>query len=152
MKDGVNLGNFSKINVYITFKALERLQVEGVGNVYSNSQLHLDHFDLQTAGVGNTNLDLSCNYLTAKIDGVGNLSLKGTATEAILESNSVGNIKAFDLVTDKLTITQNGVGNAEVMAQKEIYISSSGLGNVKYKGDPIVKKLDDSGIGKVKKI
>lgn len=152
MKEGFSVDKLTRMNVYITFKTLEKLDVEGVGNVSCSSQLHLRKFELSTEGVGNTDLDLTCNTLKADVSGVGNLSLRGTAAFVELESSSVGNVKAFDLIADTLKVNHSGVGNVEVNAQKEIYITNSGVGSLRYKGEPMVKRLEDSSIGKVKKM
>ena len=152
LKKGVDIKKAKEKNVYITLRAIDELEVSGVVNVKSTNALTADAFDLDIGGVSNTDLELRCNQLDAQADMVGNLTLRGEVQEANIRNGGVGSLKAFDLKVDRLTIKNSGVGSAEVQAQDEISITSSGVGSVRYKGDPVVKELSTSGVGKVKKI
>ena len=152
LKKGVDIKKAKEKNVYITLRSIDELEVGGVVNVKTTNALTADAFDLDIGGVGNTDLELRCNQLDAKASMVGNLTLRGAVQEANIKNGGVGSLKAFDLKVDRLTIKNSGVGSAEVQAQDEISITSSGVGSVRYKGDPVVKELSTSGVGKVKKI
>ncbi|MGB3777843.1 MAG: head GIN domain-containing protein [Tunicatimonas sp.] len=152
LKKGIDIKKAKDKNVYITLRSIDELEVGGVVNVKSTNALTADAFDLDIGGVGNTDLELRCDRLNAKADMVGNLTLSGEVREANIRNGGVGSLKAFDLKVDRLTIKNSGVGSAEVQAQEEISINSSGVGSVRYKGDPVVKELSTSGVGKVKKM
>ncbi len=152
LKKGIDIKKAKDKNVYITLRSIDELEVGGVVNVKSTNTLTADAFDLNIAGVGNTDLELRCDRLNAKADMVGNLTLSGEVREANIRNGGVGSLKAFDLKVDRLTIKNSGVGSAEVQAQDEISINASGVGSVRYKGDPVVKELSTSGVGKVKKM
>ena len=152
LKKGVELKKAKRKDVYITLRDLDRLDVGGVVNVESTTPLETEQLDLEIGGVGQTKLELRCDRLNAQADMVGGLTLSGDVQEATIKHGGVGSLEAFDLRVDKLSITNSGVGSAEVQAQSEISITSSGVGSVRYKGDPVVKELKTSGVGKVKKI
>ncbi len=151
-KKGMNIKKKTKMNVYVTLKDINKLEVKGVGNVKTTSALSLQGLDLDISGVGNTVLELDCNKLEGDISMVGNLTLKGNVNEVVLENNGTGSLRAFDLVAQKLEINNSGVGKAEVRAEQEISIVSSGIGSVYYKGNAQTKKLDHKGMGKIKKV
>ena len=152
LKKGIELKKAEQKDVYITLRTIDRLEIGGVVHVESTTPLETDDLDLEIGGVSQTDLELRCDRLTARADMVGGLTLRGEVREATIKNGGVGSLKAFDLKVDKLTIANSGVGSAEVQAQDEISITSSGIGSVRYKGDPVVKELNTSGIGKVKKI
>ena len=152
LKKGVELKKAEQKDVYITLRTLDKLDIGGVVHVESTTPLEMEQLNLEISGVSQTDLELRCDQLTANADMVGGLTLRGEVREATIRNGGVGSLKAFDLLVDKLTITNSGVGSAEVQAQDEISITSSGVGSVRYKGDPVVKELKTSGIGKVKKI
>ena len=152
LKKGVELKKAEQKDVYITLRTLNRLEIGGVVHVESTTPLETDNLDLEIGGVSQTDLEVRCDQLTVRAEMVGALTLSGEVREARIKNGGVGSLKAFDLKVDKLTITNSGVGSAEVQAQDEISITSSGVGSVRYKGDPIVKELTTSGIGKVKKM
>ena len=152
LKKGVELKKAQEKNVYITLRRIDELDIGGVVRVESTNPINLEQLDLNVGGVSHVDLELRGNRLDAKATMVGNLTLRGKIQEANIKNGGVGSLKAFDLEVDKLTINNSGVGSAEVQAQQEISITSSGIGSVRYKGNPVVKELTTSGIGKVKKI
>lgn len=152
LKKGIDIKKAEQKNVYVTLRTLDKLEIGGVVSVKSTTPLVTDQLDLDIGGVSNTDLEVECDRLDARADMVGSLVLRGKAREANIKNGGVGSLKAFDLEVDRLTIKNSGVGSAEVMAQEEISITSSGVGSVRYQGDAVVKELSTSGIGKVKKM
>lgn len=152
MKDKINMEKATKSVVYITLKNIDDLTVKGVGNVKSFNTLKLNSLKLTVKGVGDVNLGLACNNLDAKVSSVGNTSLAGNTGETQIVNSGVGSLHAFDLVARQLNLRNSGVGSAEVNATDEIQIESLGIGNVYYKGDAKVTRMNSKGIGSVKKI
>ncbi len=150
-KKDSEIENSTKLNVYVNFKDIKSLELNSVGNIKSQGQLKLSKLDIENNSVGNIDLNLDCNTLEIENNSVGNTTLTGNVDNCIVELNSVGNLSAFDLVAQTLVIESNAVGNAEVNSVKEISISQNGMGNIVYKGDAVVKKLEKSGLGNVKK-
>ena len=152
LKEGIEIKKAKQKNIYLTLKNIDDLEIGGVVNVETTTPLQVTNLDVEIGGVSNTDLDLRCETLTADAQMVGTLTLRGEVQEADIKNAGVGNLKAYDLKVDRLTIKNSGVGSAEVYAQDEISITASGVGSVRYKGDPTVKELNTSGMGKVKKI
>lgn len=138
-------------NLYITLKDITRLELHTVGKLQTTNVLRLKALKMDLHHVGSSDVELDCGQLRINYNGVGNVTLSGRAKTADIRCNGVGSLKAFDLAVDVLNLDSNGVGSAEVYAEKEISIESSGVGSVRYRGNATVKKMNASGIGKVKK-
>ncbi len=151
VKDGVEFKKAKKTDVYITLRNINDLDIGGVVQLESTTPITAKQLTLEIGGVCNVEMDVACDYFEVQADMVGSLKLRGSAKEAVIENNGVGSLKAFDLQVDKLTLENSGVGSAEVNAQQEISIDASGIGSVRYKGDPTVKSMSSSGLGSVKK-
>jgi hypothetical protein len=151
-KDRQTSINNVKSDLYITFKNINELALNTVGKVSSTNTLKLNSFELDVNSVGETNLDVNCQSLDIDHNGVGSLVLEGRATRATIDCSGVGGLKAFDLIVDILKLQCSGVGSAEVTAEKEISVSASGVGGVRYRGDAKTVQLNASGIGRVKKV
>ncbi len=149
--DDVEIKESKKLNIYITFKDIDAMNIHGVNTVTSEQKLTFDELDIERAGVGNTELELDCNYLFVHSSSVGTIKLSGKAEEVKLRNSGVGSIKAKDLITQKLELNNSGIGSVSVYADETIEINSSGIGSVTYSGNAKVNKLNASGIGKVKK-
>jgi len=142
----------TKINVFLTVKNIQKLEFNTIGNIETTSVLKANNLEIIGSGVGNTKLELNCLKVDGNFSTVGNVVLKGKIQNLTMSNTGVGNLDALDLNTDTLVLTSTGVGNVEVNVEKEISIISSGIGNVKYKGNAVIKNIDASGIGRVKKI
>lgn len=140
-----------KLNVYVSFRNLKKLELNSVGNVSSENQLKLKNLSIENNSVGNITLNIDCNELSLENNSVGNTTLTGKVNNAKIELNSVGNLTASDLKAQNLTIVNNAVGNAGVNAEKEIYITQNGMGSITYSGNAEVKKLENNGTGIVRK-
>ncbi len=61
----------------------------------------------------------------------------------------MGVLQAFELFTQKLKLSSNGVGAAEVYASESIDIEAKGVGSVQYKGNPATKNIISEGLGRL---
>ena len=142
---------FKKCTITINFINLYSLNLSNVGNISSTNQIKTDSLNMEISSVGNTHLDLNTRQLTLKNKSVGNVEIKGQCDVAIIKNSSVGNMNMREFTVKKLTINNSSVGNSHVSASEEISIDHSGVGNFTYSGNPVVKELNSSGVGKVSK-
>ncbi|MBK6878383.1 MAG: DUF2807 domain-containing protein [Ignavibacteria bacterium] len=146
----VNFKESTRMNVYITFKSIDKLTNNGVGNLKTDGTVNMNALSVSCNGVGNLELDLNSSTLNLEMSSVGNIELKGAVTQGDFQISGVGNIDAEDMKVEKLRIESSGVGNAKVYVTGEIQPTVNGAGNIKCKGNPTVKNLKQDGIGKFK--
>ena len=144
--------NMKKISIYVTFKNLEALENGGVGNLKSDGTLTFDNLYFKNSAVGNTDLSLEAKSIDAKFSSVGNITLSGNVNDMTIKNTSVGSLKASNLKVGKLDIENRAVGSTEIYAEQELSIDNESVGSLRYKGNATIKKLNSSGIGKVKKM
>ena len=137
-----NLKNSGKMRVYVTFKNLKELDLKTVGNVSSEEQLSFDDLDLNTKSVGNVDLNLTVKKLDLQSNSVGNVKLSGKANEAVVKHNGVGSLQAGNFVVQTMNIENNGVGSAEVNAEKDLKVKDSFLGKVSNKGNASLRRMN----------
>jgi len=151
MKEGFDFDHIRKKNIYITLNQITKIKNSGVGNLETKGILKLKELRFESSSVGNTELNIAVQKFTTEISNVGNITLKGSSNEAYINKKGVGNLYAFEFEVAKLDLNFSGVGNTEVYATKELYIDNSAVGNLSYKGDAALKKLEHVGVGKIKK-
>lgn len=149
MKDSTSIHKMTKLNVFITLVSISSISTVGVGALKCTNSLHLKDLDLNIEGVGETELNLEADKLKIKSKTVGALILSGVVKETFINHNGVGIIKAFDLKSEKLSLSTSGVGAAEVFASQELTIDASGIGGVEYKGGATKTQINNDGIGKI---
>lgn len=137
-----NFKSKSKMKVYVTFKHLKELELKMVGNVASDEQLSFDNLDLDTKNVGNVDLNLTAKKLNLDSKSVGNVKLSGKATEAVVKNKGVGSFEAGNFVVQTMNIENDGIGSAEVNAEKDLKVKDSFMGKVKNKGGATVRKMN----------
>lgn len=147
LKDDSKISKMKKINVYITFSDINKLETKGVGLINTMGELDLKKLELNLIGVGATKLNLNCDDLNIHSELVGALFLSGKGKEVNIDHKGIGSFESFDFKAEKVSLTSDGIGKAEVYASKELTIDAKGLGGVVYKGNPSTKNIKNEGVG-----
>jgi len=146
-----NLSNtFSKLTIYVYYKDLKIVTLEGKGKIVTKDTLRADIFEANLSGTGNFHLIINCNYFKADMDGTGTFKVCGKAKEAKVEVSGVGGYKGYELITQTTSIDVEGVGKSEVYATDLLDAELSGVGSIRYKGDPKTKDFEVDGVGSIK--
>ncbi len=116
---GLTNGSYSNItvNIYISLKSIERLIIQGAGNIVIQNPIN-------------------SNNLECLIKGAGDINLLGTGNSLTCTINGAGNINAFDFEANDCRVNIIGTGNCLVHAEEYLYASITGVGNVIYEGKP----------------
>jgi hypothetical protein len=80
------------------------------------------------------------------------VKISGSAQEGSFSTSGSGNVMGYDMTVDNCEIEISGSGNIQITANKEISASTSGSGNVSYKGGAQVRSVSSSGSGKIRKV
>lgn len=147
-KDGNNI-DATNVDITIYTPTLRKLTNEGLANVETD-RLEADRLEVENDGVGSLFLSgLSVKLIEAESSGVGSIELSGTADEAQLDCSGVGSIKAAGLVARSVRAEVSGVGSITCHATEHIKGDVSGVGSLRYGGNPGDKDLSRSGVGKI---
>jgi len=140
MKKDSNINTKKTLKVYVTFRTLKNMELKMVGNVSSAENLSFQDLKIKNSSVGSVDLRMTANTVNVDNESVGNVKLNGKADNAVIKNNGVGSIQAAGFVVQKMDIDNNGVGHAEVNAEKELKVKDSFLGKVSNKGNAPMKK------------
>ena len=142
---------FERIHIYITMPSLDDLVCSGAGNVVLQGHWTGAKLRIQLEGAYNLSaLDVEIEDLKATLNGVGNIDLGGKAPKANLTLNGTGTIDAYDMVVQNARCSVNGVGKLACNVSDELVADVSGMGSVRYRGEPKNVRSSVSGLGKVK--
>ena len=50
-----------------------------------------------------------------------------------------------------VNVVNSGVGSVSVYATQELSMTNSGVGSITYSGDAVIKNINSSGVGKIRK-
>lgn len=139
--------DFDELVLYITFKDLEKLVVEGGISLETKGYVDFKDFDLHVEGGACIDMDMKAENLTVTGEGGVKLKFNGIANELNATISGAGHLDAIDLKTKKVDLKIEGVGAASVYATDMLYATISGLGKIRYRGDPqVFKKIEGIGL------
>jgi len=140
--------NFDRVNLYITFKTLEAVKIEGGVNLRTRGYLDLQDFEIDVEGGAKIDLALKAADVRVKGEGGVLFELDGVADNLNVKLSGAGHFDADELKTKHVTIKIEGVGTGSVYATETLNTKIEGVGKVRYRGNPEVTK-NIEGLGKV---
>lgn len=93
--------------------------------------------------------DIVAGSFAASLQGSGSVSLAGAADELTASLQGSGSLTAAALTTDRVTVSLQGSGHAEVHTRQQLTASISGSGGVRYAGGATNVTQNVHGSGKV---
>lgn len=140
-----------KLKAYISYKAIDRLQVSGACDVYITGTLKADHLDIKQSGASDLRGKLDVDKLTVDLSGASDLMVSGMARQASIEVSGASDFKGYDLVTEICDARASGASDIKITVNKEISASASGASDVRFKGQGVIRDLKSSGSSSVSK-
>jgi hypothetical protein len=140
------------IIVHVTLPRLERVAVNGSGDVRSTSRFASDALSITTNGSGDIALDVVTGELKSESNGSGNIVLKGRATTHRVTLNGSGDLNTLELASARVFYRSNGSGDGEVAVGDEVHARLAGSGDLVYHGSPTIEDTDAPGSGEIRRI
>jgi len=139
-----------QISIHVTMPLVTGLEVNGSGNISSNSNFTGNHLQLEVNGSGKMNLkNFTVSELKGVINGSGQISnLSGSASTVKFEINGSGKIDAENFSGKEVDAEVTGSGNMKLNATDVLNADITGSGDIRYKGTP-KKNIDINGSGSV---
>jgi len=131
-----NKGRFtSPVTVYVKNNNLTYLESSGSSTFKTSNLIKSDSLNLSVSGSADVSVKVEGRSLKAIQSGASDLKLSGSATNLYAELSGASTLKAYDLTTDKTTITTTGASSAKIFVNTKLIASASGASSVKIKGD-----------------
>ncbi len=129
-------------SVTVVVKSVSSINVEGVVNLSSSSEISSDVLTMNVEGVVNMDLNLKANKIIIEQESIGNTTLKGSAQFLDLDIEGVGSFSSKELIASDVKVRAEGIGSVEVYAKDKLRVSNDGIGSVEYFGNPpVVERL-----------
>ena len=139
--------DFDELILYVTFKDLEKLVIEGGISLETKGYVDLKDFYLHVEGGANIEMNLKANKVKVIGEGGVKFEFEGIADELDASISGAGHLDAIDLKTKRCEFKIEGVGAGSVYATETLIATINGVGKIRYKGDPqIYKKIEGIGL------
>jgi len=140
-----------KLDFHITMKEFIGCRMTGVGKIMSKGPLECGKAEIVNTGVGGIHLQLKADHVKGLLTGVGEITLMGETDKLDVELAGTGKVDAYNLVAKDATVSSRGIGECTVHVIDTLKVHSSGIGNIKYKGNPRLESTQ-GGLGGIKNI
>lgn len=125
---------------------LKSLSVQG-GAELDASLPEVTAFSLDVDGAIDGEIDFGrLDSLDVTVNGAGSLELSGVCARAAITVNGAGSIEADDLVCTAAAVEINGAGSCEIHVTDTLDAAVSGIGAIRYSGDPATVNRSGGGI------
>ncbi len=84
-----------------------------------------------------------------QLSGAADLEMNGAVENLEIQVSGAGEIDTRDLKARHVKVRISGAGNANITASESLDAKVSGVGNIRYWGDPTEKKTTVSGLGNI---
>lgn len=139
--------DFDELILYVTIKDLEKLEIEGGLSLETHGYIDLKDFYMRVSGGASIEMNLKANNIKLIGEGGVKYEFDGVAESMDATLSGAGFFDAVDLKTKKTSIKIEGVGTGSVYATDILNVSISGVGKIRYKGEPqVFKKIEGIGL------
>lgn len=133
----------------ITMSDIREIRIDGTGDIEGTTPIEADQLDIRISGTGDADFDLNVNTLETRISGTGDAELRGVARSHDISISGTGDVEAGDLETEQAEVRVSGTGDCTVYVTGTLDASVSGLGDVRYRGNPSEVNTSASGLGSI---
>jgi hypothetical protein len=147
-----NTCNTGKLTLNIGVRNLSLINAAGSVTLASSGKITTKDLTMDFSGDTRATLDLNANNVKTTGSGSTEVNLTGQASSHTVSFSGSGTVNALDFVAAKYTIETSGDSHCKINVLNELNVSSSGVSNVEYKGNPTNIHEDKSGSSTLKKI
>ena len=141
--------DYSRVNLYITFRDLQKLEIDGGVNLKTNGYLDLTDFYADIEGGANVELRMKAKSVIIHGEGGFLFDIKGVTDLLDVSISGAGHVSAGNMKSKDVKFRIQGFGTGNVDAINTLDARIEGAGILKYKGNPKVNQYID-GLGSVK--
>ena len=143
--------NRRKLKAYVSFKTLEKLTGSGGADVKIPVGITVSDLQLKFTSGANLNGSIKANALIIEQNSGSEVSLSGSAEKITVDVSSGAIFKGFDLAVDYCDAKASSGGAVRIAVQKELTAKAHSGGGIHYKGAAVIRDINISSGGIVKK-
>ncbi len=143
------IGRARKLNLYVSFRELKKLDVSGACDVVGEGMLHFSSLEIEGSGASEIDLSLEADLLRFDCSGAAEIDLSGSSNQCTIEISGAADVDAFDLLVKQMEIRASGAADLRVHATESLKVNASGAASVVYRGNPNISQ-SISGAGSVR--
>lgn len=151
MNNGRSIYSAGKVKVHITTARLNGFTISGASSLHLNNPLKDDSLSIHTSGAAVFSGEVYVQKADIKMEGASKMNVAGEADLAKIEMSGACQLNDYDLEIATLDVDLSGASSLHISAINSIVGNMSGASSLNYKGSPVVKMVEISGVSKLRK-
>ncbi len=144
-------GDKRKLKAYVSFKTLEKLHGSSGASVIMKSTLTADNLNCKFSSGARFEGQINVKELEMSQNSGASVEMSGATEKLDVDVSSGAMFKGYELAVDYCTAKATSGGGVRINVIKELNATANSGGGIRYKGEGVIKDLDVSGGGQVKK-
>ena len=140
-----------KLKAYVSFKTLEKLQASSGATIKGSTIIHISKLELKLSSGAIFTSEVNITQLTTMQDSGAEIYITGKTRELTVEASSGAIFKGYELVSDYCKAKASSGGSVRINVEKELNAKANSGGGIHYKGNAVIKEVDISSGGSVKR-
>ena len=95
-------------------------------------------------------LEMEVRKVELELSGASAVTFQGTAQQLEADLSGAGNLSAYELRVRDAVVKLSGVGGAQIYVTDNLQAKVSGVGAIRYRGEPQNIQREVSGVGSIK--
>ncbi|MEO6668244.1 MAG: head GIN domain-containing protein [Ferruginibacter sp.] len=151
---GINYSdnNRRKLKAYVSFKTLEKLTASGGANVKLPTAISVNNFEMKFTSGSLFEGEVKAKEITLDQSSGSVVTISGSSDKITIEASSGAILKGYAFTTDYCNAKTSSGGEVRISVGKELSAKAHSGGGIHYKGTAIIKDIDISSGGVVKKV
>lgn len=140
-----------KLTAYVSFKTLEKLHASGGSSVKAKNTIDAGNLSLDISSGASFDGKVNAKELDIDQSSGADMSLSGKANKLKIDASSGAKFQGYDMEVDYCDAEATSGASIRIGVNKELTGKASSGGSVKYKGTGVIRDIDVSSGGVVKK-
>lgn len=139
--DETCIDDIDHFKIFITVDTLKEIDMRAGGEVWVENTMATDSIKVFISGSADVHLNnLDANYMRTDISGSGNMHYNGFDTIGLheIDISGIGSVYSYGLDCNVADVNISGGALVQLTAHQLLNIDISGMGEVHYKGQPII--------------
>ncbi|AHM61472.1 hypothetical protein D770_16090 [Flammeovirgaceae bacterium 311] len=144
-----NIKGSDGVTIRIRYPELEKLEVSGAAKITNTGTMQTGNLEIEVRGAAMVDLEMEVRKLELDLSGASSVNFQGTARQLQADLSGAGNLEAYELQVRDAVVNLSGIGSAEVYVTDNLQAKVSGVGGIRFKGEPRNIQRQVSGVGSI---
>lgn len=140
-----------KLKAYVSFKTLQKLHGSAGAEVTVKGSITAEGLEMKFSSGSGFGGEINAKQLTVDQNSGSEISISGKADKLTIDANSGASFKGYGLTVDYCNAEASSGAEVKITINKELSAKANSGGGIRYKGEALIRDINISSGGAVKK-